>query len=93
MKLVLIAGAVAAMLLSAACGDPEIVTVGSLTREFCEGVEGMMDMSAEERIEEFEKMNARIDEKLLEGELDDEALAFNVLAECGEELIELGSRE
>ena len=77
----------------AGCGDPEVVTVRWLTEEFCAGVEGVLALPAGKRNEKFNEMNSRIERKMLEEDLDDEALAFNILAECGEGMIGLGAAE
>ncbi len=89
-KLVLV-GALILGLLPGACGEPEIVTVETLTREFCDGVIEMVDRPADERAEKFQELNSRIDAALQKEGVDDEALAFNILGECGEELILMGA--
>lgn len=91
MKLSLVAGA--AMLILAACGEPEIVTVETLTQEFCDEVVEMMDRPKAERQVKFAELNQRIDDALLAEGVDDEALAFNILGECGDELIQMGASE
>ncbi len=53
----------------------------------------MLALPGQERIEKFSEMNGRIEQKMLEEDPDDEALAFNILAECGEELIGIGAAE
>ena len=83
--------ATAAIVLLAGCGEPEVVTVETLTQEFCEGIADLLDLPKTEREVEFVQLNQRIDEALQAGGVDDEALAFNILGECGEELILMGA--
>lgn len=79
------------VVLLAACGEPEVVTVETLTQEFCEGIADLLDLPNTEREVEFVELNQRIDEALQTGRVNDEALAFNILGECGEELILMGA--
>jgi hypothetical protein len=78
-------------LLLAGCGEPEVVTVETLTQEFCDGIIELLDRPKAERDEKFAELNQRVDEALLREGVDDEALAFNVLGECGAELILMGA--
>ncbi len=91
MKRFTLAAAAVLVVLLAGCGEPEIVTVETLTQEFCEGIEELLDLPKTEREVEFVELNQRIDESLLREGVDDEALAFNILGECGEELILMGA--
>ncbi|MDP6507882.1 MAG: hypothetical protein QF719_11570 [Chloroflexota bacterium] len=89
MKRLVLIGAVIVFL--AGCGGPEVVTVETLTQEFCDGIADLLDLPKTEREVRFVELNQRIDEALLREGVDDEALAFNIFGECGEELILMGA--